>query len=109
MVGNVRFNHRHNRIGHLFRGRFKTILIEEESHLLEVAYYIVLNPVHAKMARSARDWQWTSYRATAGQTDTPPSLHAARSWRPCEVTVLNDQHNCETRPREGKILKMNTL
>ena len=55
-------------------GRFKAILVEKESHLLELARYIVLNPVRAKMVRSVRDWPWSSYRATSGQTDVPEFL-----------------------------------
>jgi len=68
------FNHRHDRVGHLFQGRFKAILVEKESHLLELVRYVVLNPVRAKMVRSVRDWPWSSYRATAGQTEAPEFL-----------------------------------
>jgi len=68
------FNHRHQRVGHLLQGRFKGILVEKESHLLELARYIVLNPVRAKMVRSVRDWPWSSYRATSGQVDVPDFL-----------------------------------
>ncbi len=68
------FNRRHQRVGHLLQGRFKGILVEKESHLLELARYIVLNPVRAKMVRSVRDWPWSSYRATAGQTESPEFL-----------------------------------
>ena len=58
---------RHNkRTGHIFQGRFRSILVEKESHLLELARYVVLNPVRAKMVRSPRDWRWSSYRATSG-------------------------------------------
>jgi len=67
-------NRKHRRYGHLFQGRFKSIVVEKESHLLELARYIVLNPVRAGLARSARDWRWSSYRATAGQTDVPDFL-----------------------------------
>ncbi|MEJ2365624.1 MAG: transposase [Deltaproteobacteria bacterium] len=45
-----KFNRLHGRVGHLFQGRYKVILVEKESHLLEVARYIVLNPVRAKIA-----------------------------------------------------------
>jgi len=69
-----RFNRTTNRTGHVFQGRFKAILVEKESHLLELARYVVLNPVRAKVARSARDWPWSSYRATAGQTAAPDFL-----------------------------------
>ena len=42
------FNRRHHRVGHLFQGRFKGILVQKESHFLEVCRYMVLNPVRAK-------------------------------------------------------------
>lgn len=60
------FNRQHSRFGHLVQGRFKSIVVEKESYLLELARYIVLNPVRAKMVRNIRDWRWSSYRATAG-------------------------------------------
>lgn len=63
------FNHRHRRVGHLFQGRYKAILVDKESYLLELARYIVLNPVRARLVRSAADWKWSSYRATAGLAD----------------------------------------
>jgi len=62
------YNRIHGRSGHVFQGRYKAILVEKESYLLELSRYIVLNPVRARMVRSARDWPWSSYRATAGQT-----------------------------------------
>ncbi len=68
------FNHQHSRAGHLVQGRFKSIVVEKESYLLELARYIVLNPVRAKMVRSARTWRWSSYRATAGQSRRPEFL-----------------------------------
>lgn len=60
------FNKRHKRVGHIFQGRYKAILIQKESHLLEVCRYVVLNPVRAKSIKSIEDWKWSSYRATAG-------------------------------------------
>jgi putative transposase len=69
-----RFNRRHRRAGHVLQGRFKSILVEKESHLLELARYVVLNPVRAKMVRSVRHWPWSSYRATAGQEKPLPLL-----------------------------------
>lgn len=61
-----RFNRKHNRVGHVFQGRYKAILVQKDSYLLELARYIVLNPVRAQIVRSAKDWPWSSYRATAG-------------------------------------------
>lgn len=66
-----RFNRQHNRVGHVFQGRYKAILVDKNDYLLELARYIVLNPVRASMVRSAKDWPWSSYRATAGQVESP--------------------------------------
>lgn len=63
------FNRQHHRVGHVFQGRFKSILVQKEAYLLELARYIVLNPVRAQMVRSAKDWRWSSYRATAGDIE----------------------------------------
>lgn len=61
------FNKRHQRTGHLFQGRYKAILIQKDSHLLEACRYVVLNPVRARMAERPDAWKWSSYLATAGQ------------------------------------------
>ena len=61
-----RFNRRHRRVGHLLQGRYKAILVERDSYLLELCRYIVLNPVRAGTVRRAGDYRWSSYRATAG-------------------------------------------
>jgi len=68
------FNRRHNRVGHLFQGRFKAILVERESHLLELCRYIVLNPARVKGSAKASTWKWSSYRATAGFASVPEFL-----------------------------------
>ncbi len=61
-----RFNKRHAMVGHIFQGRYKAIIVEKESYLLELARYIVLNPVRAHMVKSPAAWEWSSYTATAG-------------------------------------------
>lgn len=61
-----RFNRKHNRVGHVFQGRYKAILVDKDAYMLELARYIVLNPVRAGMVRRAEDWPWSSYRATRG-------------------------------------------
>src|SRR5205823_10050260 len=60
------FNRRHRRVGHLFQGRFKGILVQKESHFLEVCRYVVLNPLRARSVKQPGQWKWSSYRATAG-------------------------------------------
>jgi len=69
-----RFNRKHKRVGHVFQGRYKAIIVQKETYLLELARYIVLNPVRARMVRSAKDWPWSSYRASAGLADCPSWL-----------------------------------
>ena len=68
------FNRTHKRVGHVFQGRFKGLLVQKEAYLLELARYIALNPVRAQMVRSAKDWPWSSYRATAGFTKAAACL-----------------------------------
>lgn len=55
-------NRRHDLVGHLFQGRYKAILVQKESYLLELARYVVLNPVRAKLVLLPDDWRWSSYR-----------------------------------------------
>ncbi|MGH8679554.1 MAG: transposase [Burkholderiales bacterium] len=68
-----RFNRRHERVGHVFQGRFKGILLERDSYLLELCRYVVLNPVRAKMVKHPGKHPWSSYRASAG-THTRPAF-----------------------------------
>ena len=70
------FNRRHGRVGHVLQGRYKSILVGKDSHLLELCRYVVLNPVRAKMVASVGDWHWSSYLATLGQIACPPWLAA---------------------------------
>jgi len=70
-----KFNQIRRRDGHLFQGRYKAILVQKDACLLELSRYIVLNPVRAGMVRSARDWRWSNYRATAGIAAVPDWLH----------------------------------
>ncbi len=73
-----RFNKRHGRVGHLFQGRFKAIVIQKGSYLLEVCRYIVLNPVRASLVKEPGQWQWSSYAATAGEAK--PSACLTTAW-----------------------------
>jgi len=69
-----RFNWRHERTGHLFEAPYHSELVEREAHLLEATRYIVLNLVRAKLCRLPDEWQWSSYRATAGFEPRTPWL-----------------------------------
>lgn len=59
-----RFNRRHGLVGHLFQGRYKAILVQKESYLLELSRYVVLNPVRAGMVENPADWPWSSFNMT---------------------------------------------
>ncbi len=69
-----RFNRKYHRVGHLFQGRYKALVVEKDAHLKELCRYVVLNPVRAHMVKRPRDWKWSSYRATAGQEKQEPWL-----------------------------------
>ena len=66
-----RMNRRHGKVGHLFQGRFKAILVDRDAYLLEVCRYVDLNPVRAGLVASARDWPWSSYLALTGASPAP--------------------------------------
>jgi hypothetical protein len=60
------FNRRHNRVGHLYQGRYKAILVDKDSYLLQLSRYIHLNPVRAKVVQSPEEYLWSSYREYIG-------------------------------------------
>jgi REP-associated tyrosine transposase len=68
------FNNRHDRIGHLFHGRYKALLVDKDRYLLALSRYIVLNPVRAGLAAGPEHWRWSSYRALLGAPDSQMSL-----------------------------------
>ena len=68
------FNRAHRRVGHLFQGRYKAILVDKDSYLLELCRYIVLNPIRANMVAQPEQYAWSSYGATAGNQAAPSCL-----------------------------------
>ena len=67
-------NSAYQRVGHVYQGRYKGILVEKESYLLELARYVVLNPVRAGMVDDPQQWSWSSYAAMTGEKQAPPWL-----------------------------------
>jgi REP element-mobilizing transposase RayT len=63
------FNRRHARVGHVLQGRYKAVLVDKESYLLELCRYVVLNPVRAKLVRRPEDWPWSSYRTMVSKAE----------------------------------------
>jgi REP element-mobilizing transposase RayT len=64
-------NYRRGRDGPIFRGRFASIKITDDAHLVQASKYIHLNPVSAGLARRAQDWTWSSAAAYIGDTVEP--------------------------------------
>jgi len=67
------YNRKHGAVGHLFQGRYKSIIVDAQAYLLELSRYVVLNPVRAGMVKNVSEWSWSSYRSMIGD-DTPPDL-----------------------------------
>jgi len=70
-----KYNWQNTKTGHVFQGRYKAILVEKDSYLLELCRYVVLNPVRAKMAEKPAQWKWSSYLFTAGMRNRPEYLN----------------------------------
>ena len=64
-------NRKHRRVGHLFQGRYKAILVDKDAYLLELCRYIVLNPVRANMVNSPDEWYWSSWHCMLGNVKSP--------------------------------------
>jgi REP element-mobilizing transposase RayT len=69
-----RFNLEHFQIGHLFQGRYKSILVENDAYLMQLSYYIHNNPLHAGIVKRLIDYRWSSYPAYAYNRSHPDWL-----------------------------------
>jgi putative transposase len=67
-------NRRHRRVGHLFQGPFKSVIVENDIHLLGSLAYVLRNPVDAGIVEMPEQWKWSSYSATIGLRPVPPYL-----------------------------------
>lgn len=72
-----KFNRKHKLVGHVFQGRYKAILVQKESYLLELARYVVLNPVRAGIVNDPKAWPWSSHNFTTGDHIAPVWLDIA--------------------------------
>ncbi len=77
-----RFNRLHEKEGQLFRGRYKAVLVEEDSHLLEVMRYIHRNPLKAGIVKNCGDYRWSSHHGY---------LSRAKKWAWLQREVLLTQ------------------
>lgn len=63
------YNIRHRRTGHLFQGRFRSIVVDKDRYFRELSRYIHLNPVHAGIVQDPVAYVWSSYRGYLGKKD----------------------------------------
>ncbi|MRR58400.1 MAG: transposase [Deltaproteobacteria bacterium] len=64
-------NWRQNRSGHLFQGRYKSVVVDGDEYLLELVRYTHLNPVRAGIAETASAYRWSSHAAYCGNETIP--------------------------------------
>ncbi len=83
-------NSRNKWTGHLWQGRFSSVVMDEE-HLYRAIAYVVLNPVRAKLAKDAEDWPWSSIHAHLGKSDDRITSTDAVDARIDDFTSFIDQ------------------
>jgi putative transposase len=62
--------------GHLYQGRFKSFVVQNDAHFLSVSRYVEANALSGNLVGRAEDWRWGSlWRVQRGQVDLPPRIH----------------------------------
>ena len=61
------FNRKYGRVGHLFQGRYRGIVIDKDSYLIVLSRYVHLNPVRARVVERPEQYRWSSYRGYIGR------------------------------------------
>jgi len=69
------YNWRHGETGHRFERRYHSVLVESDTHAIELVRYLALNPVRAGACREPAAWRWSSY-ATIVRRERPPHCFA---------------------------------
>ncbi len=72
-----RLNNRQKRSGHLFQGRFKSMLVENDAYMMQLSCYIHRNPLRANMVKRLLEYRWSSYPVYAYGKKGPPWLKTA--------------------------------
>jgi putative transposase len=88
------WNHRHDRVGHVFQGRFKEQIVQRQDYLLALCRYIAMNPVRAALVSRPEEWKWSSYATTIGAGPAQPfvtSLSVLRQFGDDEIGVLQSR------------------
>lgn len=82
-------NRRHQHSGHIFQGRYKAIMIDGDTYLMELIRHVVLNPIRAKMVDQAGKRPWSSYNAMAGDIQIGK----------CFLVMIISSCRCSKKPR----------
>jgi putative transposase len=77
--------------GHLYQGRFKSFVVQNDAHFLAVSRYVEANALRGNLVQRAEDWRWGSlWRVQRGSVDQPPRLHSWPVTRPSDwLTYVN--------------------
>jgi putative transposase len=71
--------------GHLYQGRFKSFVVQSDTHFLTVSRYVEANALSAKLVKRAEDWRWGSlWRVVHGKWDQRPQIHPWPVTRPSD-------------------------
>ena len=92
--------HRSER-GHVFEGRFGSVMVRSQGHSLELHRYIALNPVRAGLVRRPEDWPWSSLQAVLGKRDPEAFLDLRAALNEFGPGVVSARRRLRTFIREG--------
>jgi len=104
-----RFNKIHRRRGHLFEGRYKAVVCDRDSYLLELVRYIHLNPVRASLVKRPGKWQWSGHgeylgKERRGLIDSGPVMGQLRTAARYEAFIRDGakvNYRAEWHPGDG--------
>ncbi|NPV93448.1 MAG: transposase [Firmicutes bacterium] len=97
MTSHIRRYHGHyGTCGHVWQGRYKSFVIQNDSHFLTVLRYVENNPVRAGLVTAAKDWAWSSHRARISrlQDIEPPNRRSQNS-----SLQINEPRSQQSRPQ----------
>jgi putative transposase len=106
----VRYNWRYEHSGHVFRGRYWSGLVLNDNYLIDVASYLLLNPVRAHLVKSPEEWRWSSCAAMSGLVSAPSWLDL--DWLPVDFRgvpgeksspLLSYVRECIGKPRPANL------
>ena len=88
----VYFNKKRNRIGHVFQGRFKALIVNADEYLQILSRYIHLNPMRAQVVQHPENYRWSSYNAFIGNIEAPEWLETTYVLSTCQKTRKQALH-----------------